>query len=156
MVVVVVVVVDVCARPANSSNSRFLTSALSDRGHCCRSFPHHPSCQPRKPGERPDTGGRTYGTCSCISTEIWSCRVCGQVRFLGSKTACTDPPTPPGRRSFNIIASPRALLDSPSWTKSRCAERGHRTRPSSHTVPRNNPCLTSASLVAKEVSALPH
>jgi hypothetical protein len=36
--------------------------------------------------------------------------VCGQVRFLGSKTAALTSPTPPaGRRGFNIVALPRAL-----------------------------------------------
>jgi hypothetical protein len=94
------------ARPANSSfccrcrgcRTQLLRTRISlvfgPRHHPCdtEGLPlrskRHPRANPRESGVR---------------------GVCGQVRFLGSKTAALTSPTPPaGRRIFNIVAGPCA------------------------------------------------
>jgi hypothetical protein len=62
--------------------------------------PRDPENHPRRSGSHPRANPQESGVRG----------VCGQVRFLGSKTAALTSPTPPaGRRVFNIVALPRAL-----------------------------------------------
>jgi hypothetical protein len=95
------------ARPANS---RFCSRGCRCHTQLLRtriSLAFGPRYRPRV-AERPPLRSTRHPRANPLESGVRG--VCGQVRFLGSKTAALTSPTPPAeRRVFNIVAGPRAL-----------------------------------------------